>query len=196
MSTSFKATNILSAIKADAKAIVGAFASLDKAASKTRDTVSAHINHMISVAREGGLKAEEPSVKWLQQTIKDAFAEAIAVGMMEAKTVTEYAQGAARAFVHNVEWTPTLKNDPTMALPWSASKVKAKAAPAEGATEVDGETTAKGKQKPGKVKAVSKEDAFATARTLLAQLRALNLSSVAADILDDMLEVEGFSETV
>lgn len=192
--TANRATTLDSAIAASASKTVAALIAYDKAASKASEAIAKAMGDIVTAATASGLPRNEKGVKHLMQHVRECqtFIDAAAEGLILAKTITEYAQGVGRAFFHGCEWTPRLKNDPSMALPWGKAKPKA----SEGGTEIDSETTMASKAKPGKVKTVSKDDAFATARLLLSQLRALNLSSVAADILDEMLEVEGFSETV
>lgn len=193
--TANRATTLDSAIAASATKTIAALVAHDKAASKASEAIAKAMGDIVRAATASGLPRNEKGVKYLMQHVRECqtFIDAVAEGLILSKTITEYAQGVGRAFFHGCEWTPRLKNDSSMALPWGKAKAKA----SEGGTEVDGETTMAGKAKPGKVKTVSKDDAFTTARTLLAQLRALNLTAVAADLLDVMLEeLEGFSETV
>ena len=182
----FNAQAASKAIATGARAIVAAFRAEDTAASKASEARAKAIGSMLNNAAFAGLPRDKAGVTWLMDQFKADMAEAVATGLLEQKTVTEYAQGVARAYAHNVAWTPRLKNDPTMALPWSAKKSHQ----ADGASK-----SAKAVQKPGKPATVTKATAFEAARALLAQLRALNLDSVAADVLDAMLTVDGFSET-
>lgn len=182
-------------VDAQASLVLHALEEFDGASAKFSDALRAAMNSMVKAAVTAKLAKTEKGTKYLIELVRNAqpFVDAVAVGLILKATLNDYAQGVGRAFFHGVEWTPRLKNDKTMGLPWG--KVKATAPATEGATEVDGETTAKGKAKPGKVATVTKDQAFETARTLLAQLRALNLIEVAADVLDVLLEeLEGFEE--
>lgn len=115
---------------------------------------------------------DELGTKAFQADLKasETFANAVATGLLEAKTVTEYMQGMARAHFHAVPWAPTLKNDPDCKLPWGR-----KSAPADKA--------------PGKVEVSNPlEDARAHFALTLEFLRKANCTDLAADLLDRMLE--------
>lgn len=114
-----------------AVAIVESFAHLDEAASRHADTERAAVQTYLDACRAAGVPADQANVTALGDEIRgsQAFIDAIAEGVLEAKTVTEYAQSAMRAYFHNVPFTKRLKNVAEMALPWS--KKKASAAPAK-----------------------------------------------------------------
>lgn len=197
MTTINRASTLDQAIATSAKHAIDALIYLDKASSKAGDAITSAMGAIVTAAAASGLPKTEKGIKYLMEHVRtcQVFLDAVAEGMLLQKTVTEYAQGVGRAFFHGCEWSANLKNDATYALPWG--KAKPKAATAEGATEVDGETTLAGKAKPGKVKAITRDDAFETARMLLDQLRKLHLDSVASDVLDVLLEeLEGFTETI
>jgi hypothetical protein len=169
--TTFKANIVTTAIEANGEAILSALSALDTAASQTADAIRTAMQSMVDAAASAGLKKEQSSVDWFGQQIREAqvFIDAIAEGGLEKKTVTEYAQGAMRAHFHGVEWTPRLKNDPSMGLPWGKQNVTAKKA---------GARPSKGK------KANPLEDAKSSVLAALAALRAANMAEFAADVLD------------
>jgi hypothetical protein len=136
---------------------------------------------MVDAAATAGLERTESAVKAFGKLVRDAesFVDAVAVGGVESKTITEYAQGAMRAHFHGVEWTPRLKNDSAMALPWGKAGKGATAATPNG----------------GKVTSTDRAELDKTAVKLLAQARALGLTGLAADLLDVLLEgLDGFKE--
>jgi len=116
-----------------ATAIVRARITADKAESKFTDVVNAAINAFIDSIRAAGIKADEKSCKALAVELSgcQVVVDAVASGLFEAKTFTEYARGAERAFFHGVPWSASLKNDPAKGLPWSKPRgPKGKAKPA------------------------------------------------------------------
>ena len=106
---------------AHAANIVKAYGAFDRATSKFSAEVSRTLNTYVDACRVApGMGKDEASCKAMQKAIREAeaFTRAVAEGLLEPKTITEYAQGAARALFHGVEWGPRLKNDPAYALPW------------------------------------------------------------------------------
>ena len=115
-----------------ATAIVRARITADKAESKFTDTVNAAINAYIDSIRAAGVKPDEASCKALAVELSgcQTVVDSVASGLFEAKTFSEYARGAERAFFHGVPWSASLKNDPAKALPWSKPRgPKGKAKP-------------------------------------------------------------------
>jgi hypothetical protein len=166
-----------------ARAVVSALESFDKASQKCSEHITLAFQLMCDAASVAGVKRDEPSVKAFMAEIRgaEAFLNAVAVGMLESKTVTEYAQSAGRAYFHNVPFTADLKNKPAYALPWSkAGKGKKLGAEA-------GEA--------GKVQTTDRAELDKTACKLLAQCRMLGLNGLAADLLDVLVEgLDGFKE--
>ena len=116
-----------------ASTIVKARIVADKAESKFGDVVNASINAFIDSIRAAGIKPAESSCKALSVELSgcQVVVDAIASGLFEAKTFSEYARGAERAFFHGVPWSASLKNNPDMGLPWSKPRgPKGKAKPA------------------------------------------------------------------
>lgn len=168
------------AFNAHAAAIVKAYGAFDRASSKFSAELSRTLNTYVDTCRVAqGIGKDEASCKAVQKAIResDAFVRAIADGLLESKTITEYAQGAARALHHGVEWTPRLKNDPAYALPWG------KAGKGGGAG------------KAGAVTSTSREDLDKTLSKAIAQARMLGLTEFAAQVLDVAIEsLDGFTE--
>jgi hypothetical protein len=166
---------------AHAANIVKAYGAFDRASSKFSAELSRTLNAYVDACRVApGMDKGKESCAAMQKAIKnaDAFVRAVADGLLESKTITEYAQGAARALHHGVQWTPRLKNEPTKALPWG------KAGNGSGAG------------KAGAVTSTSREDLDKTLSKAIAQARMLGLTEFAAQVLDVAIEsLDGFKET-
>lgn len=160
--------------------IVKAYGKFDKASAKFSAELSLSMNQYIDAVRvTPGIGKDEASCKAVQKAIREAeaFQRAVRDGLLESKTITEYAQGAARALHHGVAWEPTLKNDPDKALPWS-KKAKGSAA-----------------TKAGKVESTDRAALDATLAKALKQARLLGLVEFAASVLDLAIEsLDGFKE--
>lgn len=169
-------------LNTQARAVVTALKSFDAAASKTSAQITLAFQTMVDAAIKAGVTKDEKGVKAFMKDIREAeaFTDAVAIGLMEKKTVTEYAQSAGRAFFHNVPFTANLKNDKDMGFPWGKAG--------------KGDTDSAGKA--GKVESTTREDLDATARKLLKQMRLLGLIELAASTLDVLIEgLDGFTET-
>lgn len=164
-----------------ANTIVKAYGAFDKASSKFAATLSLTMNQYVDACRIApGIGKDEVSCKAIQKAIResDSFVRAVADGLLESKTITEYAQGAARALHYGVAWTPTLKNDPEMALPWGKGKGKGGS-----------------KAKSGKVESTDRAALDATLSKAIKQARMLGLVEFAANVVDLALEsLDGFQE--
>lgn len=190
-----KLNTLAVAINAMASNVIGALETFDNASSIFADEMRCAMQGMVDAATSAGIKKNQEAVDALGKMVREseAFLDAVAVGMLERKTVTEYAQGVMRAFFHGVEWTPRTKNDPALALPWG----KAKAAGARASTSVS--ESASPAAKAAETVAVAGKplpDAalHALLRVTLKALRDRNLNETAAEALDVFLELEGFKE--
>jgi hypothetical protein len=116
--------------------------------------------------------ATEASCKALQKAIKESevVANSVAVGQMESKTWTEYAQSAARALYWNIPFEASLKNDKEFALPWS-KKAASKAGTRAGTTVT-----------------TNSSELSKTLQKALQQARTIGCTEFAADLLDLCLE--------
>lgn len=164
---------------ASASAIGKQFKAFDDASTKlmafVQQTIQAYIDQWALVNDK-----EKASCTAMGKEIREceAVQDLIALGAMEKKTFTEYAQSAMRALHWGVPFNAALKNDPAYALPWGKAKAK--------------DTT-----KAGKVTSTSREDLDKTLSKALAQCRMLGLNELAADILDICLEsLDGFKEVM
>ena len=177
--TKATATSIIAVESFDhhARKVLGALKEFDAASAKASRNIS--MAYQVYLDTQVDLPKDQASVTALGKAMREApaFRDAIGLGLIERKTVTEYAQSAMRAFYWGVEFAPSLKNDPSMALPWTAS---AKSGTAE---------------KAGPVKSTTREALDATLCKALAQARLLGLTEFAACVLDVCLErLDGFKE--
>ena len=131
--------SMIPSFESHAAAIVDALVAVDKAAAKSRDAIAFAMQAYIDSAYAAGCDKEEATVTAIGAEVRtcQTFVDAVASGLLESKTCTEYAQGAMRAYFHGVTWAPTLKNNPDMALPWSKKKA-APAAAKKGARQTAG----------------------------------------------------------
>jgi hypothetical protein len=168
--------SILPSFETNAKLIIAAQTAADKVAIKTSDAIAMAIQRHLDACAVAGVPRDLPGVNAIGRGIREcqAFLDAVATGFFEKKTITEYAQGAMRAYFHNVAFAASLKNDPTY-------KIPAK----------DGSVKSAGKSTTTTVAAFHK-----TLIKALQQARLLGLHEQAADMLDFCLEsFDGFSET-
>ena len=152
-----------------AKTIIKAHETLDNASAKTRDVVNFTMQSYIDKCASAGLSKTEADVNRLGKMIRESqtVLDIVALGAMEKKTFTEYAQSAMRAFFHGVPFSASLKNDKTMGLPWGGAKGESKAAP-----------------KAGKVTKTTLDEAHKTMAKALAQYRTMLQRDFVADLLD------------
>ena len=164
-----------------AKAIVKSYGAWDRASDKFSTELSRTMNQYIDACRIApDMAKDEESCKALTKAIRTAepFERAVRDGLLLPKTITEYAQGAARAYYHGVEWTNALKNDPNMGLPWGKAGKGSKGT------------------KAGAVTSTTRDALDETIRKMLEQARILGLVEFAADALDLAVDrLEGFTET-
>ena len=189
MNTSTKAINsIIPSFDSGAKAIVAAQTAHDRIAVKSSDAIVKAIQKHIDACATAGVPRSLAGVNAIGRSIRECqiFIDAVATGFFERKTITEYAQGAMRAYFHNVAFTATLKNDPAYKIPAEDGSVKGGSG--------KGGSGKGGSGKGGSMTTVA--DFHATLISALQQARTLGLIEQAADMLDFCLEsFDGFSET-
>lgn len=151
-----------------AKAIITAQHQADKVNVKTGAVIAQSIQQHLDACAVAGVSRDLKGVNAIGKVIREcqAFLDAVAVGTFEKKTITEYAQGAMRAYFHNVPFAASLKNDPAFKIPAKDGKVKA----------------------GGSVTTTSKAAAMKTAAKLLQQLRILDEIDAAAAVLDTLID--------
>lgn len=165
---------------ASAKTIIKAHEALDTASAKTRDVVNYAMQSYIDKCAAAGLSKTEADVTRLGKMIRESqtVLDIVAVGAMEKKTFTEYAQSAMRAFFHGVPFSASLKNDKGMGLPWGGAKG--------------------GDKKPNKAGPSTETTRAALDKTLskaLEQARLLGLTEFAAEMLDLCIDrLDSFKE--
>lgn len=168
--------SIIPSFNASAKSIVAAQRRADAIASKAGEAIAQAMQQHLDACAVAGLSRDLPSVTALGKSIRECqvFLDAVAVGAFEKKTITEYAQGAMRAYYHNVAFTASLKNDPAFKIPAKDGSIKS----------------------GGAVSKTTREALFKTLNKALEQMRLLDEHDAAAATLDTILEYfSDFTET-
>jgi hypothetical protein len=161
-----------------ARNILKALAAFDVASGKVFEVTQREITLFLDKCAVAGVTRDKVGCDRIAETIKTAFADAVALGQLQQKTVTEYAQGAMRAYHFQIDWTPTLKNDKARKLPWSL-KGGVKGA------------------KSGTVKTTNDAAVIKTMVKVLEQLRLMGRDDVAQGQMDLILEIDPeFTEAV
>ena len=176
--TATKISAVIPDFNSYAKKIVSVQGKADKAAGNASNVISQSIQKYLDACIVSGLARDVQNAHAIKDAIGDCqvFIDAVAVGIYQRNTITAYAQGAMRAFFHDVDWTPTLQNDPELKVPSKSGKVRA-----SGTT-----TTTK----------VTREQLDKTLNKALAQMRELTLDDTAAELLDFLLDnLTGFAES-
>lgn len=167
-----------------ATAILAALESLDGAASKCADAIQATMMAFIDEVYIATGKRDEATCKALGKAIRESqvFIDAVAQGMIEKTTITNYAQGAMRALHYNVAWAPRLFQDSDMRLPWSKKPAAEKAEGTKGSA-----TDAK---KAGKVQTTTDKELLDTMRKAIQQARLLNRHLTVGLLIDAAQEID------
>jgi hypothetical protein len=153
--------------------------------------LSANLQRYIDACAVAGFVRDVQNANAIKNEIatNEIFAAAVASGTYAQKTIGEYAQGAARAFFHNVAYYASIKNDNGQTDKKGNTRPDYRIPNAKGivrATSTDAAKTAK----------VTREQLDKTLNKALAQLRALTLDDTAADLLDFLVDtLAGFSES-
>lgn len=164
-----------------ATAIIKALSAADNAAAKYSVALATTMQQYLDGCAIVGMLRNNAAVKALGNEIRtcQAMLDAVAIGMLEKKTVTEYAQSAMRAYFHDVPFTQGLKNDTDYQIPNVNGDVK---------------VTVKA-VKAGKVSKTSRAELDKTVCKLLTQARLIGLNEFAANVLDLCLDgLDGFKE--
>jgi hypothetical protein len=168
--------SVVPAFDANATAIITAQRQADKVNVKAGAAIVQAMQQHLDACAVANVPRDLAGVNAIGKGIREcqAFLDAVAVGTFEKKTITEYAQGAMRAYFHNVEFTASLKNDPDFKIPAKDGSVKA----------------------GGSVTTTSREALFKTLNKVLFQCRTLGDHEAACAIMDTAQEYfADFQET-
>ena len=158
--------------------IISAHVATDKAVVKARDTIAQAMIQFLDACALAGITRDETGTKSIGEEIRGAqcFIDAIAQGLIEQTTVTNYAQGAMRAYFHNAQWYASAfvaeDKGGLPALPWSKG--------------------AKGKAgaKSGSTKTTDDKALLETIRKALEQAVLLNRHTVRSILIDAAIEID------
>ncbi len=160
-----------------AVALIAAQQAHDKASGKFGDILSRTFQMYLDACSVAGVPRDAKSVKAIGSTIRNderIVKACVFDGTLVAKTVTEYAQSAMRAYFHNVPFSQGLKNDPAMVIPGGKKAAKA-----------------------GSVTTTNNEALVKTLVKALEQCRTIGNDATAAGIVDLILEIKpDFTEQV
>lgn len=157
-------------VKFNISPIARALTALDKTSAKTSAVIAITFNQFIDAVRiDNTIKRDVKGAKVVGAIVREALLSLVANTLLEKSSAKNYATGAARAFFHNVEWTAGTHKDPTLAVP----------NPNTGKTRTSG--------------SVKTTDGKALVKTLskaLEQARLMQNDSLAAGIVDLIIEVD------
>jgi hypothetical protein len=164
-----------------AAVIIKALSAADNAAAKYSVALATTMQQYLDGCAIVGMLRDNAAVKSIGNEIRtcQAMLDAVAIGMLEKKTVTEYAQSAMRAYFHDVAFSQGLKNDPDYQIPNANGAVKVKV-PSKG----------------GKIQSTDRAALDKTIQKMLVQARLLGLTEFAANVLDVCIDsLDDFNET-
>jgi len=156
---------------AAAASIMEALETCDEVSARASMLIVITIQQYLDSATASGVNRIQASCEAIGQAVRDAFVDYIAMGQIESKTVTEYAQGAQRAFFFDCPWTPNIKNDADKKLPWSKKVGKAGT-------------------KSGKVSTTDTAALILTIRKGIEQAMILNLLECKGGLIDLAIEID------
>lgn len=176
-------TNTIPSFNNAARGIVNAAKAFDSAGLKFAGAVAASIQAYLDSCTVAGIVRDIKGCEAIGKAITENETMVKAWfhdGTLEKKTVTEYAQGAKRAYFHNVPFTQGLKNDPAFKIPAANGDTRKPAGPKAG----------------GKIQSTTRAELDKTIVKMLTQARLMGLTEFAADVLDLCLDgLDGFKET-
>ena len=158
--------------------IIKAHVATDKVVSKARDTIAQSMQQFLDSCSLAGITRDEDGTKSIGAEIRGSqcFIDAVAQGLIEQTTVTNYAQGAMRAYFHNAAWYASAfvseEKGGLPALPWSKGG--------------KGKTGAK----TGKVKTTDNAALLDTLRKAIEQAMLLNRLEVKGMLIDVAVEID------
>jgi hypothetical protein len=152
--------------------IITATTAADKAAGKARDIVAQAFAQYMDACTVAGVTRDEEGVKSIGEEVRtcQVFIDAVAVGLIEKNTVTNYAQSAMRAYYHDVAWYASAflseEKGGLPALPWSKGAAKG------------------GKARVGKVSTTDNKALLDTIRKAIEQAVLLNQLEIKSILID------------
>jgi len=114
---------------------------MERAHGKFTDKVKTLFNAWLDAAARAGVPRDEAGCKALRKAFieNEVVVRGIEEGVWLRSTITNYAQGAMRAYFHGTEWTPRAfqseENGGVPALPWSTQPKASKASEAKDAKD-------------------------------------------------------------
>ena len=189
--TNAKIAAVIPSFDAYASEILESQCAADSASSVAREVLNQGIQQFIDACAVAGLPRDVQYANAIKAEIAtcQVFVDAVAQGMYEQKTIGEYAQGAARAFFHNVAYYASIKNDNGQTDKKGNTRPDYRIPNAKGIVRATSTDVAKSVK-------VTREALDKTLSKAIAQMRALTLDDTAADLLDFLLDVlPGFSES-
>ena len=158
--------------------ILTATTAADKALGKARDIVASAFQQYLDSCTVAGVTRDEAGVKSIGDEVRtcQVFLDAVAIGLIEKNTVTNYSQAAMRAYYHEVAWYASAfvseEKGGLPALPWGKG--------------------AKGKTgaKTGKVKTTDNKALLDTIRKAIEQAVILNRLETKGGLIDLACEID------
>lgn len=158
-------------VKFPARKVLSALEKGDQATIKASQQVAIVFNQFVDAARvDESIQKDAKGAKSVGAAVREAFTDFVAIGAIQKTTVSNYAQGAARAFFHNVEWSARLFMDPALAIPSA--------------------TTGKTRANAGSVKTTDSKAIVKTLTKALEQARLMQNDALAAGIVDLIIEID------
>ena len=157
--------------------VLNATAAADKAHCKARDVVAQSFAQYLDACTVAGITRDEDGCKAIGEEIRtcQVFLDAVAVGLIEKNTVTNYAQSAMRAFYHGDAWYASAflseEKGGLPALPWSKGATKSGA-------------------RVGKVSTTDNKALLDTIRKAIEQAVMLNRDVIRSILIDAALEID------
>lgn len=158
--------------------IVSAHVATDKAVVKARESIAKSMQQFLDACSMAGITRDEAGTKSIGEEIRGSqvFIDAMAQGLIEQATVTNYAQGAMRAYFHNAAWYASAfvaeEKGGLPALPWSKGAKGSKGA------------------KSGSTKTTDDKALLETIRKALDQAVILKRDIVRSILIDAALEID------
>ncbi len=152
-----------------ATVIINATERADQQWIKASVITGQQITMFIDACFVAGIERTSVNAKLVGAAVRSGFEKYVTMNAIKKATVGNYATGAARAFFHNVEWTPTTFQNPELAVPDANGKTKTKS---------------------GSVTTTNNEQLVKTLVKALEQCRTIGNDATAAGIVDLIIEIK------